>query len=46
MESASAIGVPPAVLRKWQKIFDLLAHIIHVPAALVTIIEPPNLVQG
>jgi hypothetical protein len=46
MKSASTVEGPWDVLRKRQKIFDLPAHIIHVPAALVTIIDPPNLVQG
>jgi hypothetical protein len=30
------------VLRNWQRIVDLLVHIIRVPAAVVTTLEPPS----
>ncbi len=35
------ITIPSDVLRKWQRIVDLLANIMHVPSAVVTKIEPP-----
>src|SRR5918997_3087546 len=38
----SKIAIPPDVLRKWQRIVDLLAEIMNVPSAVVTTIEPPN----
>ncbi len=34
--------VPSDVLRNWQRIVDLLAHIIRVPSAVVTKLEPPH----
>ena len=36
------IPIPPDVLRKWQAIVDLLADILNVPSAVVTIIAPPD----
>jgi PAS domain S-box-containing protein len=36
------IAIPSDVLRKWQRIVDLLANIMHVPSAVVTKIEPPH----
>lgn len=36
------IAIPPDVLRKWQRIVDLLANIMHVPSAVVCKIEPPE----
>ncbi|HYC32607.1 MAG TPA: ATP-binding protein [Gemmatimonadales bacterium] len=30
------------ILRKWQRIVDLLAHIMHVPSAVVTLLEQPQ----
>ncbi len=36
------IAIPPDVLRKWQRIVDLLANIVHVPAAVVCKLEPPD----
>ncbi len=36
------ITVPSDVLRKWQRIVDLLANIIGVPSAVVTQMEPPH----
>src|SRR5215469_3443287 len=35
--------VPAEMMRKWQGIVDLLADIVHVPSALITRLEPPNL---
>src|SRR5215467_10475365 len=35
--------VPAEMMRKWQGIVDLLAEIVHVPSALITRLEPPNL---
>jgi formate hydrogenlyase transcriptional activator len=40
---ASALHVPSEIVRKWQEIVDLLAEIMHVPAALVMKVEPPNI---
>lgn len=34
--------VPLDILRKWQRIVDLLANIVHVPSAVVTRLEPPD----
>ncbi len=36
------IAIPSDVLRKWQRIVDLLANIMHVPSAVVTKMEPPH----
>ena len=36
------IAIPSDVLRKWQRIVDLLANIMHVPSAVVTRLEPPH----
>ena len=36
------IAIAPDVLRKWQRIVDLLANIMSVPSAVVTKIEPPD----
>jgi hypothetical protein len=36
------IAIPSDVLRKWQRIVDLLANIMRVPSAVVTKLEPPN----
>ena len=41
--SAAAQQVPSAVVTKWQRIVDLLAEIMRVPAALVMQVEPPNI---
>ena len=35
-------AIPSDVLRKWQRIVDLLANIMHVPSAVVTKLEPPH----
>lgn len=35
------IAIPSDVLRKWQRIVDLLANIMKVPSAVVTTMEPP-----
>jgi formate hydrogenlyase transcriptional activator len=37
----AGIDIPADVLGKWQRIVDLLAHIMHVPSAVVTKVEPP-----
>ena len=34
-------AIPADVLRKWQRIVDLLANIMRVPSAVVTKLEPP-----
>ncbi|MEI9947475.1 MAG: ATP-binding protein [Pseudomonadota bacterium] len=36
------LAIPLDVLRKWQRIVDLLAAIMSVPSAVVTKLEPPN----
>jgi len=36
------ISIPSEVLRKWQRIVDLLANIMCVPSAVVTKMEPPR----
>ena len=36
------IAIPSDVLRKWQRIVDLLANIVHVPSAVVCKLEPPD----
>jgi PAS domain S-box-containing protein len=36
------IAIPADVLRKWQRIVDLLANIMSVPSAVVCKLEPPN----
>jgi PAS domain S-box-containing protein len=41
----SEIAIPFDVLRKWQRIVDLLASIMRVPSAVVTKIEPPYYAQ-
>ena len=37
------ISISADVLRKWQRIVDLLANIMHVPSGVLTTIEPPYL---
>jgi PAS domain S-box-containing protein len=39
---ALEIVIPEDVLRKWQRIVDLLANAMHVPSAVVTKLEPPH----
>jgi PAS domain S-box-containing protein len=41
--SSPRIEVPSEIVQKWQEIVNLLAEIIHVPAALVMKLEPPNI---
>ena len=41
--SALSLQVPSEIVGKWQGIVDLLAEIMHVPAALVMQVEPPNI---
>jgi PAS domain S-box-containing protein len=36
------IAIPSDVLRKWQRIVDLCANLMHVPSAVVTTLEPPD----
>ena len=36
------LAIPPDVLRKWQRIVDLLANIVRVPSAVVCKLEPPD----
>ena len=36
------IAIPSDVLRKWQRIADLLANIVHVPSAVICKLEPPH----
>ena len=36
------IAIPSDVLRKWQRIVDLLANIVRVPSAVVCKLEPPD----
>jgi len=38
----SEIAIPSDVLRKWQRIVDLLANVMDVPSAVVTKMEPPQ----
>ena len=35
--------VPSDIVQKWQKVVDLIAEIMHVPAALIMRAEPPNI---
>jgi PAS domain S-box-containing protein len=39
----AAEQVPSEIVTKWQEIVNLLAKIMHVPAALVMQVEPPNI---
>jgi PAS domain S-box-containing protein len=38
-----SIQVPSEIVRKWQEIVDLTAEIMHIPAALIMRVEPPNI---
>jgi PAS domain S-box-containing protein len=38
----SELAIPSDVLRKWQRIVDLLANIVRVPSAVVCKLEPPD----
>ena len=38
----SEFAIPADVLRKWQRIVDLLANVMQVPSAVVTKLEPPH----
>lgn len=40
---ANSTDIPAETVRKWQEIVDLLAEIMHVPAALVMRAEPPQI---
>lgn len=40
--TASELAIPSDVLRKWQRIVDLLANIVRVPSAVVCKLEPPD----
>src|SRR5215469_4076160 len=35
--------IPAEILLKWQEIVNVLAEVMHVPAALVMQVEPPNI---
>jgi PAS domain S-box-containing protein len=35
------ITIPAEVLKKWQRIIDLAADVMHVPSGVITAIEPP-----
>src|ERR1700724_519494 len=41
--SSPVMQVPSEIVGKWQEIVNLLAEIMHVPAALVRKVEPPNI---
>ncbi|CAM2155499.1 two-component system, LuxR family, sensor kinase FixL [Pararobbsia alpina] len=43
MTALKPVPVPAEVIRKWQEIVDLLAAIMHVPAALIMRVEPPSI---
>ena len=38
----SEVAIPSDVLRKWQRLVDLLANIVRVPSAVVCKLEPPD----
>ena len=40
--TATGTAFPSDVISKWQRIVDLLASIMQVPSAVVTMLEPPN----
>ena len=40
--NTSELAIPSDVLRKWQRIVDLLANIVRVPSAVVCKLEPPD----
>ena len=40
--STVAIDIPQETAHKWQEITDLLAEIMHVPAALIMKVDPPE----
>ncbi len=42
---APEVEIPSDVLRKWQRIVDLLANIMSVPSAVVTKMEPPHSIR-
>lgn len=42
MTSHTSEAIPSDVLRKWQRIVDLLAKIVRVPSAVVCKLEPPD----
>lgn len=41
-QAVPEIAIPSDVLRKWQRIVDLLANVMRVPSAVVTRVEPPQ----
>lgn len=40
--TVTPVVFPPEVISKWQRIVDLLASIMHVPSAVVTLLEAPD----
>src|SRR6201999_1797651 len=40
---AHSIEVPSEIIRKWQEIVNLLAEIMHVPAASIMRVDPPHI---
>lgn len=38
----AGIAISSDILRKWQRIVDLLANVVHVPSAVVCKLEPPH----
>jgi PAS domain S-box-containing protein len=40
--NTTEFAIPADVLRKWQRIVDLLANVMQVPSAVVTKLEPPH----
>jgi PAS domain S-box-containing protein len=40
--NTSEVAIPSDVLRKWQRLVDLLANIVRVPSAVVCKLEPPD----
>jgi PAS domain S-box-containing protein len=41
--STAAIDIPQETAHKWQELTDLLAEIMHVPAALIMKVDPPEI---
>lgn len=40
--NSEEIAIPSELLRKWQRLADLLANIVHVPSAVMCKLEPPH----
>jgi PAS domain S-box-containing protein len=43
--NTSEFAIPADILRKWQRIVDLLANVMQVPSAVVTKLDPPHYIQ-